>query len=177
MFAFGIVAFEIATGEQPWAGLNEASLLMAIVVEKRRPTLSNEKAEALSGQLAQQCWADEPDDRPTFAELSATLEEQANAAAAMGRTRETVGGLSAMLAAELAASPARDTGSRFAVEALVFGRMADAALGIHHFLCISSNQLRASMLQGLASPDAISREAPPPHLPTSPPFRYTWTWA
>ena len=51
VFAFGIIAFELASGGRPWQGMNEASLLMALVVEKKRPELSDAQVTLSTNSL------------------------------------------------------------------------------------------------------------------------------
>ena len=209
VFAFGIVAFEVATGLRPWAGLNEASLLMALVVEKQRPPLTPHQAVSVAGQLAASCWGEDPEGRPSFEGLRAQLEEQRAVSSAIGCTRQAVAGLAHSVTAALGrqrqaqrqqprkhSMPSRmaalpeaddalpadakakddadadaamddetddeeeddssgDDDDRFSARLLVFGRMVDAALGIHHFLDVEQNALRQGMLRGV---EAIREE-------------------
>ena len=71
VYAFGILAWELTTGEIPWKDYekeDEASLMFAIVGGER-PPLDPSQAAIFVGGLAQRCWAQEPDARPSFAEV------------------------------------------------------------------------------------------------------------
>jgi serine/threonine protein kinase len=69
MYAFGIVAWELATGAVPWADETEASLIFAMVHCKRPQFLTPAQAATFIGALAKRCWAQYAVDRPTFEEL------------------------------------------------------------------------------------------------------------
>ena len=68
MYAFGIVAWELVTGAVPWKDYSDARLTKAIIKEERPPLDGTQKASFVGG-LAQRCWAQEPDARPSFEEV------------------------------------------------------------------------------------------------------------
>jgi len=85
VYAFGIVCWELLTGEQPWADYSQAALLGA-VMRGERPTIPESASSSprhgapalnvqrLIASKAQQCWLQEASSRPTFAQLSQQLE-------------------------------------------------------------------------------------------------------
>ena len=79
--------------------------------------------------------------------------EVSRAAETLGRTRETIGNLQALVAGHAA----RDGGGRFSASTrrLVFGHMADAAKGIEHFMGVTDVHIPRQLLNGVS---AIQRE-------------------
>ena len=68
MYAFGVVAFEVATRAVVWAG-KMPNQIMTAVMRGRRPRMNEEQSASFAGTLAARCWAQSPGNRPFFAEL------------------------------------------------------------------------------------------------------------
>jgi hypothetical protein len=74
VYAFGIFLWEIFTASMPFKGINYAHLGHAITVEKMRPEWPKFCPQDLKG-LAERCWSDDPDLRPTFDDIYLELVE------------------------------------------------------------------------------------------------------
>ena len=72
VYAYGMIVFEVLTGDTPWSGLNQMQIMMQVCIQKDRPKLDG-GAPADLVALMQRCWAHEPDARPTFAAIKAEL--------------------------------------------------------------------------------------------------------
>ncbi|KAK3234052.1 hypothetical protein CYMTET_55678 [Cymbomonas tetramitiformis] len=80
IYSFGIVMWELWTNEVPHADLEEISLLGKILTENayrpKVPDCDNHQAPADGwSELMQHCWAENPENRPTFSEVSQKLSE------------------------------------------------------------------------------------------------------
>ncbi len=65
-----LAVYEVATGAKAFAGLRSGEVVQRIVVECERPVFPNSvdlPEEYVA--LAQRCWAENPEERPAFAEL------------------------------------------------------------------------------------------------------------
>ncbi|EFJ44676.1 hypothetical protein VOLCADRAFT_95120 [Volvox carteri f. nagariensis] len=65
VYAFGVTLWELFTGGNPFQGIPRALLGHQIAQEHRRPAFPPFVPEAYV-RLAEECWADRPEDRPTF---------------------------------------------------------------------------------------------------------------
>ncbi|KAL6050356.1 Protein tyrosine kinase 2 beta [Balamuthia mandrillaris] len=73
-FSFGVFLWELCTRQEPWPGTDALGTAMAVVEQgKRLPIRENE--DDVMKKLMTKCWAEDPADRPTFQELSSTLED------------------------------------------------------------------------------------------------------
>ena len=72
VYAYGMIVFEVLTGDTPWSGLNQMQIMMQVCIQKDRPKLDG-GAPADLVALMQRCWDHEPDARPTFAAIKAEL--------------------------------------------------------------------------------------------------------
>ncbi|KIZ04238.1 hypothetical protein MNEG_3718 [Monoraphidium neglectum] len=70
VYSFGVLLWQICTGEQPWRGMTRATLLHAVCVERRRLEFgpASDVPECLQ-LLAAACMAHDPCDRPTFGDI------------------------------------------------------------------------------------------------------------
>ena len=72
VYAYGMIVFEVLTGELPWSGINQMQIMMQVCVQKERPPVPVSAPSDLVA-LMERCWAHEPDARPTFAKVKAEL--------------------------------------------------------------------------------------------------------
>jgi len=77
VYSFGIILWELLTGDMPWVGETEASLLKAVLIDKRRPQLSASRAKSFLGGLMRRSWAHEHARRPSFEHLQRELQAAA----------------------------------------------------------------------------------------------------
>jgi serine/threonine protein kinase len=68
VYAYGIVLWELATAQTPYAGLEAAAIIAHVAMEDLRPTLPTEINPGMR-DLISQCWDRNPDVRPTFEEI------------------------------------------------------------------------------------------------------------
>jgi serine/threonine protein kinase len=75
VFAFGLILFEILAGRPAFPeGLNRWQIACMVVVTGARPEIPD-SVLAPARALIEDCWAADPDDRPTFAEIVDRLSE------------------------------------------------------------------------------------------------------
>ncbi|CAM6098684.1 unnamed protein product [Calypogeia fissa] len=74
VYSFGIVIWEIVTGEVPYSGLTPRQAANGVVHEGLRPIMPTSIPPKLAS-LAEQCWDPNPQRRPEFCEIAAVLEE------------------------------------------------------------------------------------------------------
>jgi serine/threonine protein kinase len=72
MYSYGVLIWEMATGKQPWKGVNVLALSKLVAVDNERPPDALDEADrpppfsARFEQLVTDCWTHAPADRPTF---------------------------------------------------------------------------------------------------------------
>lgn len=79
VFSFGIVLWEILTGEEPYANMHYGAIIGGIVSNTLRPTIPN-SCDPEWRRLMEQCWAPNPVARPSFTEIASRLREMSAAA-------------------------------------------------------------------------------------------------
>ena len=72
VYAYGMIVFDVLTGDTPWSGLNQMQIMMQVCIQKERPTIAVDAPADLVA-LMRRCWDHEPDARPTFAAIRAEL--------------------------------------------------------------------------------------------------------
>ncbi|GFP96231.1 dual specificity protein kinase shka [Phtheirospermum japonicum] len=72
VFSFGIVLWEILTGEEPYANMHYGAIIGGIVNNTLRPTIPS-YCDAEWRGLMEQCWAPNPTLRPSFTEIASRL--------------------------------------------------------------------------------------------------------
>ncbi|XP_004488776.1 uncharacterized protein [Cicer arietinum] len=72
VFSFGIVLWEILTGEEPYANMHYGAIIGGIVNNTLRPTIPN-YCDIEWRTLMEQCWAPNPAARPSFTEIASRL--------------------------------------------------------------------------------------------------------
>ncbi|KAL2918541.1 hypothetical protein HK105_201942 [Polyrhizophydium stewartii] len=76
VFAFGMTAFEILTGEAPFVELQTDKAVVDAIRQGKRPARPGGVPDAV-WQVLEACWRDDPLERPTFAEIMRHLGEPA----------------------------------------------------------------------------------------------------
>lgn len=72
VFSFGISMWEIWTGEEPYADMHCGAIIGGIVKNTLRPTIP-ERCDPEWRKLMEQCWAADPEARPSFTEITSRL--------------------------------------------------------------------------------------------------------
>ena len=72
VYAYGMIVFEVLTGDTPWSGLNQMQIMMQVCIQKDRPKVDGDAPADLVA-LMRRCWDHEPDARPDFATIKAEL--------------------------------------------------------------------------------------------------------
>ncbi|KAH7557856.1 hypothetical protein JRO89_XS11G0229600 [Xanthoceras sorbifolium] len=79
VFSFGIVLWEILTGEEPYANMHYGAIIGGIVNNSLRPTIPS-FCDAEWTRLMEECWAPNPAVRPSFTEIARRLRVMSTAA-------------------------------------------------------------------------------------------------
>ncbi|XP_054812013.1 uncharacterized protein LOC129313126 isoform X2 [Prosopis cineraria] len=79
VFSFGIVLWEILTGEEPYANMHYGAIIGGIVNNTLRPTIPS-NCDLEWRTLMEQCWAPNPAARPSFSEITSRLRVMSAAA-------------------------------------------------------------------------------------------------
>ncbi|KAL9386583.1 hypothetical protein Peur_019707 [Populus x canadensis] len=72
VFSFGIAMWEILTGEEPYANMQFGAIIGGIVSSTLRPPVP-EHCDAGWRKLMEECWASDPEARPSFTEITNRL--------------------------------------------------------------------------------------------------------
>ncbi|MCO5569819.1 hypothetical protein L7F22_023533 [Adiantum nelumboides] len=83
VFSFGIVMWELLTGEEPYANMHYGAIIGGIVNNTLRPTVPR-WCDAAWRSLMEKCWAADPGERPTFLEIATALRAMEASIAAKG---------------------------------------------------------------------------------------------
>ncbi|KAH9621091.1 hypothetical protein KSS87_014533 [Heliosperma pusillum] len=72
VYSFGVILWELATLQQPWSNLNPAQVVAAVGFKFMRLEIPCDVNPQIAA-LIEACWADEPWERPSFANIMDTL--------------------------------------------------------------------------------------------------------
>ena len=74
IYSFSIIMWEMLTGEQAWVTLDYKQMVAAVVRDRKRPPVPPDTS-IQAKELLDQCWAQEPNERPTFTAIVVHLSE------------------------------------------------------------------------------------------------------
>ncbi|CAN6184681.1 unnamed protein product [Urochloa humidicola] len=72
VYSFGIIMWEILTGQEPYAGMHHGGVIGGILSNTLRPPVPP-TCDPQWRDLMEQCWSNEPEKRPTFTEVVSRL--------------------------------------------------------------------------------------------------------
>ncbi|KAF8411354.1 hypothetical protein HHK36_003901 [Tetracentron sinense] len=74
VYSFGVILWELVTMQQPWSGLSPAQVVGAVAFQNRRLAIPQNTPPMLTS-LMESCWADDPAQRPSFANIVESLKK------------------------------------------------------------------------------------------------------
>ncbi|KDP32366.1 hypothetical protein JCGZ_13291 [Jatropha curcas] len=72
VYSFGIVMWEVLTGEEPYANLHSEEIIAGIIKGNLRPEIPN-WCDPAWRSLMERCWSFDPESRPAFSEIAKEL--------------------------------------------------------------------------------------------------------
>ncbi|XWS23995.1 hypothetical protein CRYUN_Cryun28dG0063100 [Craigia yunnanensis] len=74
VYSFGVILWELITMQEPWSGLSPAQVVGAVAFQNRRLSIPPNTCPKLAS-LMESCWADDPAQRPSFANIVEALKK------------------------------------------------------------------------------------------------------
>jgi serine/threonine protein kinase len=74
VYSFGVLMWEMIMAAHPWTGKMMGEIMTAVMIEGKRLSFGSTIPQAFA-QLAEGCWEEDPASRPTFAQITAQLEQ------------------------------------------------------------------------------------------------------
>ena len=71
--SFSIIMWEMLTGQQAWVTLDYKQMVAAVLRDRKRPPVPPDTNKDCK-ELLDQCWAQDPNDRPTFTAIVVALQ-------------------------------------------------------------------------------------------------------
>ncbi|CAM8960447.1 unnamed protein product [Rhodiola kirilowii] len=84
VFSFGIVLWELITGEEPYADLHYGAIIGGIVSNTLRPSVP-ESCDSEWRSLMERCWSSDPSERPSFTGIANQLRAMASKSSPKGQ--------------------------------------------------------------------------------------------
>jgi len=75
VYSFGICLWEMCTRQRPYPDLKPYQVVICVATDGLRPDLQNHTIPPYFEKIMKQCWSDDIDDRPEFAQLRDILSE------------------------------------------------------------------------------------------------------
>ncbi|KAM7268045.1 hypothetical protein ACFE04_010211 [Oxalis oulophora] len=72
VYSFGIVMWELLTGEEPYANMRSEEIIAGIIMGSLRPEIPT-WCDPAWGSLMERCWSSDPNSRPSFTEIAKEL--------------------------------------------------------------------------------------------------------
>lgn len=76
VYSFGVILYELVTGKSAFCRLSQYQLMNRILIQEERETIP-ESVSPFIRDLIEQCWAQDPHQRPSFAEVCSLLKKNA----------------------------------------------------------------------------------------------------
>jgi serine/threonine protein kinase len=73
VYSFGVICWELITGEIPWRDMSAVQVVTAVLVKQKKLTFPSTDSPLQS--IAQQCLNTNPSERPTFQEIVTILQQ------------------------------------------------------------------------------------------------------